>query len=69
MVKLDISRDDYYVTDHFESSVEVEWSLETDGNINLDFVDVKVIIDEFQAHQLMQKLTTLFNYRLVDLDA
>lgn len=69
MVKLDISRDDYYITDHSESSVEVEWSLETDGNINLDFVDLKVIIDEFQAHELMQKLTTLFNYRLVDLDA
>ena len=69
MVRLDISRDDYYVTDNSESCVEVEWSLETDGNINLDFADVKVIIDYCQATELMQKLATLLNYRLVDLDA
>ncbi|QNT58136.1 hypothetical protein [Neisseria musculi] len=69
MAELDLSRDIYRAAYTIEDSVDVGRNLKDDNTIVLDFGEINVIIDDFQALDMMRKLAAFFNYKLVDLDA
>lgn len=69
MAELDLSRDIYQAAYAIEDSVEVERNLQDDNTMVLGFGEINIIIDDFQALDMMRKLAAFFNYKLVDLDA
>lgn len=69
MAELDISRDIYHSSYTIEDSVEVYRNPKDDNTMVLGFGEIDIIVDDYQALDVMMKMAAFFNYELVDLDA
>lgn len=69
MAELDISRDIYHSSYTIEDSVDIYRNSKDDNTMVLGFGEIDIIVDDFQALDIMMKFAAFFNYELVDLDA